>query len=444
MNVMRLRTLSVLLAASVASQVVFAQETAPADVISHAQTVASEKATQVAVTTEDAQKRAEAIAGAAKAFEPVKIPAGNKDWAKLGLDLKKAVREGDHLVQTLKDGSKVTFTVDPDIQAKLEKMLDENNVAHSGVVLMEPGTGRIRAFVSHTEGKPAVTDLARKSLAPSASVFKVITAAALMESAGVDPAKNTCYHGGRSGLTAENVKGNPRKDHKCADLQAALAWSINSIMAKLTYNHLKKQDLEVWAERFGYNTEIPFEFPVEVSTAEFVDDPIERARAAAGFYHTHLSPLHGAMIGAALANDGVMMQPSIVEKLEASDGTELLKFEPKMFKRVMNPETAQKLGEMMVLTTTAGTARRYFQHRGAFPKDIVVSGKTGTLSHYNPYLGFTWFVGYAERGGEKIAVSGLAANTPTWRIKGPFAASEAVRQYFETRPVESNEKVAAR
>ena len=442
MSLMRLKVSSALLAAFLiaGSLPVFGQS--PVGIVGQAQFQASQAAIQSG-TAENAKTRAASVAQAARAFEPVKIPVGNKDWTSLGLSLKKAVREGDHLVQTLKDGSKVTFTVDPDVQASLEKMLDDYNVPHSGVVLIEPSTGKVKAFVSHTEGKPVVEDLARKSLAPSASVFKIITAAALLETVGIDPEKDTCYHGGKSGLSQQNIKGDPKRDHKCATLGAALTWSINSIIAKLTYKHLKKQDLEVWAERFGYNSEIPFEFPVEVSTAEFVDDPFERARSAAGFYHTYLSPLHGALIGATLANDGVMMQPSIVEKLENASGETVIKFTPHVFKRVMKKETARKLSEMMKQTTTVGTARKYFRQRNAFPRDIVVAGKTGTLSNYNPYLGFTWFVGFADRDGQKIAVSGLVCNTPTWRIKGPFAASEAVRQYFSSRPAESDEKVAA-
>jgi cell division protein FtsI/penicillin-binding protein 2 len=378
------------------------------------------------------------IQNAALAFKPVEIARVPENWAEAGLDITKAKNVDGKLVQVLSDGSKVTFTVDPSVQERLERLLVEKKVPHSGVVLMEPQTGRIKAFVSHTQHNPPIEDFAIKSAAPSASVFKVITAAALIE-AGHDPNASVCYHGGRSFLSAENIKGNPRKDHKCNSLGPALAWSINSIFAKLSYNHLKKADLEVWAERFGYNSPIPFELPVEVSTAEFVEDPLERARSAAGFWHTYLSPLHGAMIGGALKNDGVMMRPSIIEKYESADGTELLAFEPKVYRRVMRPETARKLGELMVQTTTEGTARKYFKHRRGFPDHITVSGKTGTLSNKNPYLGFTWFVGYASDSHTKkdIAVSGLVANTPIWHIKGGFAASEAVLAYFQS---EANKK----
>lgn len=381
---------------------------------------------------EAARSSADAVLHAARAFRPITIPTGAAAWKAAGLDLNKATEENGRLVQVLDNGTKVTFTVDPDVQRNLTEMLDARNVAHGSVVLIDPPTGRVLAMSSHTEHETApVEDLAQKSLAPSASVFKVVTAAALID-AGIDPNKPTCYHGGRSSLTKGNIVGNKKLDTRCAKLDAALAWSINSVMAKLAYNHLKPEDLRRWAENFGYNTEIPFEFEVEVSKAEFVEDPYERARSAAGFWHTYLSPLHGAMIGAGLANEGVMMQPSIIERVETADGRIVREFEPKVFRTMMTPEQANLLGDFMVMTTTQGTARKYFQRSG-FPSDITVSGKTGTLSNKDPYLGFTWFVGFAERDGERVGVSGLACNTPLWQIKGSFAASEGVRRIFEAK-----------
>lgn len=376
-----------------------------------------------------ARQSAGDVIGAARAFRPVDLPGAPGEWAERGLDLSQAKVEGDRLVQTLDDGTKITFTVDPQLQASLENMLDNRNVAHGSVVLVDPPTGRVLALASHTQHDTPLPDLARKSTAPSASVFKVVTAAALVESGGIDPEKPVCYHGGRSRLSETNIKGDKQRDSKCNTLDAALAWSINSIMAKLAFNHLEREDLADWAERFGYNTAIPFELPVEVSTAEFVEDPYERARSAAGFWHTYLSPLHGAMIGAALANDGTMMQPSIIEKVESADGRVLKEFEPVVFRQVMKKETAQLLGRYMERTATSGTARKFF-NRGGFPSDVTVSGKTGTLSNKDPYLGFTWFVGYGERDGHAVGVSGLACNTPLWQIKGGYAASEALRMYF--------------
>lgn len=393
-----------------------------------------------------ARAAAGSIADAARAFRPVEIKTMPSSWDAVGLDPSRAEVVDGELVQTFEDGSQVVFTIDPKVQRELEQMLDNYNVPHGGIVLIDPPTGRVVAMVSSTEANPAIPDLARKSTAPSASVFKIITAAALIETAGVDPYGETCYHGGRSRLTARNIKGDPRRDHKCADLGDALAWSINSIFAKLAYTKLDKEDLEMWSEKFGYNTEIPFELPVEPSLAEFVDDDLERARSAAGFWHTYLSPLHGALIGAAVANDGVMMRPSIIERYHAPDGDLIHEFEPEVFRRVMQPKTAKTLGELMVRTTEKGTARRYFKRRRGFPNDITVAGKTGTLSNKNPYLGFTWFVGFGtdENSGRRVAVSGLVCNTPKWRIKGPYAASEAVRLYYSLIPNDETDGLAAR
>jgi cell division protein FtsI/penicillin-binding protein 2 len=397
----------------------------------------------------DGSDASDDVAAAGKAAEPVSLATVPDDWVAAGLDLSKKKRVGDKYVQTLPNGAKVTLTLDPRVQTHLDEMLANYGVPHGGVVLLEPDTGRVLAMSSHTDHEPDVRDLARRSRAPSASVFKIVTAAALLETGAIGPDDSICYHGGRSRLSARNIKGDPRRDHKCANIGDALAWSINSIMAKLAFKHLDAEDMNVWAEKFGYNTEIPFELPVEMSKAEMVGDPLERARMAAGFWHTFLSPLHGAMIAAAVENDGVMMRPTIIDSYEAPDGELLYEFEPKTFRRVMSKETASTLVDLLQGTADYGTARRYFAHRGAFPNDVTVGGKTGTLSEKEPYLGFTWFVGFGrhnEIAGVKAAVAGLVCNTPKWRIKGPYAASEALREYFqvsEARTRAANSELAS-
>jgi cell division protein FtsI/penicillin-binding protein 2 len=385
-----------------------------------------------AQATAEAKAKAKRIAQAAKAFEPVPVRVVPEDWVEAGLDISKAKREGDKLVQTLPNGGKVYLTIEPSVQDHMEKVLEQKNVPHGGVALVEPATGRVLALVSHSKEGSSYDEIARRPKAPSASVFKIVTAAALIESAGVSPTEQICYHGGRSRLSERNIKGDPRRDHKCADLGDALAWSINSIMAKLAYNKLSRDDLRVWAERFGYNTEIPFELPVQTSKADIVEDPIERARLAAGFWHTYLSPLHGALIAASVANDGVMMRPTLIDKYVDPSGETLYEFEPRVLRRVMSQQTAKVLAKMLEGTAEKGTARRYFAHRRAVPNDVTVAGKTGTLSNKDPYLGFTWFVGFGkDKSGQQAAVAGLACNKPKWWIKGHFAASETLRKYYE-------------
>jgi membrane peptidoglycan carboxypeptidase len=380
----------------------------------------------------DGEASARSIASAARAFEPVDLEATPSDWVEAGLDLSKAKRVGDKLVQTLPNGGTVTLTIEPDVQEHLEKLFVQKHVPHGGVAMVEPSTGRVLALVSHSQEAPTIDKMARTPKAPSASVFKIVTAAALIESAGVSPTEKICYHGGTSSLSARNIKGDPGRDHKCADLGDALAWSINSIMAKLAYKKLSRDDLEVWAQRFGYNTDIPFELPVQVSKADIVDEPLERARLAAGFWHTYMSPLHGSLIAASVENDGVMMRPTLIDKYVAPSGETRYEFEPRVLRRVMSKKTANILEKLLQGTADFGTARRYFGHSRRFPNDIQVAGKTGTLSNKDPYLGFTWFVGFGQKQGMKsAAVAGLACNNPKWWIKGHYAASEGLRKYYE-------------
>ncbi len=388
-------------------------------------------------SSEAARQRAEALRASAMDFGPLSFPSVPDDWQAAGLDIDEATRNSrGELVQTLPDGSRVTLTIDPDIQNYAESLIKNRPVPHGAIVIVDPPTGRVLAMADHSRRDDDYTGLATNAGPPSASVFKVVTAAALLEESVLSRHDEVCYHGGTRRLTQRNIVGDPNLDNQCDDLEGALARSLNSMIAKSTYHNLSREDLENWAERFGYNQPIPFELPLQVSRAEFGDDPYEMARAAAGFWHTHLSPLHGALIGASIANDGVMMRPTIIDRYESPDGDLLYRSEPEVLREVMSPETARQLDDMMVATTQRGSARRHFAHRAAFPRQVTVSGKTGTLSDQNPFLRFTWFVGTARHNQwddhPGVAIAGLMANEQQWHILGPQAASFALQHYFNT------------
>lgn len=372
-----------------------------------------------------------AVLVAAKSVKPVRLNTLPDDWETAGLDISKAKEVDGKLVQELASGLRVTFTADPNTQNYLTKLYKQYKIPYGGLTLLEPDTGRVIAMISQRHDQPDIGPFALSSHAPSASVFKVITLAALLEDKKLGPNTEVCYHGGRSRLTNKNIEGDPKLDTRCGDLSDAMAWSINSLIAKLAYKHLSQADLDKWAKKFAYNEQIPFEVPVDVSLAESIADRHERSRMAAGFWHSHLSSLHGAMIGAAVQNGGVMMQPTMIEKVETADGKTLLEFEPKVYKRVMKKKTASQLKAMMSRTTKVGTARKYFRFRKEFPGDISTGGKTGTLSRKEPsYLGYTWFVGFGEDKEDStntVSVGGLVCNKPLWHIKGPYAASEGIR-----------------
>ncbi|MFB6263708.1 MAG: penicillin-binding transpeptidase domain-containing protein [Bradymonadaceae bacterium] len=377
---------------------------------------------------------AETVARAGKPFESLPVSLLPDNWAKVGLDSDKAEIQNGKYVQTLPSGLRVTFTLEPDLQQQIREVYREYDVPHGGLAVVEPSTGRVRAMVSHSQGRPRMPNLARRATAPAASVFKMVTATALLESGGIEPEDETCYRGGSSHLSAEHVKRRPEPPRNCRDLGDALAWSINAIIAKLAYRHLDRAELKRWAERFGFNESIPFDLPLEPSRAEIPADPIERARTAAGFWHTYISPVHAATMAAAIANDGLMMRPTLIEKVQSPEGEVLYDFEPRTLRRVMPAETAKTLADLLSRTTSKGTADSYFEHGRPFPDGVQTAGKTGTLAREDPYLSFTWFVGFGrmkgDSGSKAAAVAGLACNRPQWRIKGPHVASTALRTYF--------------
>ena len=108
---------------------------------------------------------------------------------------------------------------------------------------------------------------------------------------------------------------------------------------------------------------VPFEMPVDSDHVVVPDDEFGVAEAASGYTRNNtMSPLHGAMMAAAIANDGVMMEPSIVNHLISKDGKTEYNFEPKTVGNVVDKQTAEELATMMHRTVTDGTSSRVFRH----------------------------------------------------------------------------------
>ncbi|MBO5753062.1 MAG: penicillin-binding protein [Proteobacteria bacterium] len=356
---------------------------------------------------------------------PTRVDSGVK------FDLSDIVWEGNTAFVMLSDGRKARLSLDRELQTSIEKSLTEHPVPHGGAVAIEPQTGRILAIVSASHDRPAVEDYAVKALAPSASVFKLITAAALLEKGSVDPQARVCYSGGQSMLSESDVRGNPQTDNTCATLEQAIGHSINAVMARLAYQHLGKEDLERIALRFAFNRELPTEFTTDISEAEFVDDDIERAKTAAGFWHVNLSPMHGALIAAAIQNHGIMMTPTIIDEITNSAGTVVYTAKPRPWLVTMSAENADTLARLGQNTTREGTARRQFSGRKGWRKGVTVGGKTGTLSNKRPFYTYNWFVGWGEDKQGQIAVGALVVNTEKWWIKGSHVASRVMGAYFK-------------
>jgi cell division protein FtsI/penicillin-binding protein 2 len=320
-----------------------------------------------------------------------------------------------------------TLTLEPRIQAKLERFLSNGRVPWGAAVMIEPKTGRILAMAEHSRKEPDARGLALRALAPAASIFKIVTSAALLQQ-GISADEEVCFHGGRHRLQPSLLRDDPRRDRKCASLADALGKSTNVVFAKLASRGLSSDLLRTEASRFLFNTEIPFAWQVEPSRADIPDDDFELAETAAGFGPVRLSPLHGALIGAMVANGGAFVAPRIIE---SADGVQLRSAEPR---QLIEPAIASELARMMRTTVTEGTARRTFSRDYRSSRSplhgIEVAGKTGSLADKSPYRDYSWFVGFAPMDDPQVAIAVVVVNERLWHVRATQVAREGLAAYF--------------
>lgn len=315
-------------------------------------------------------------------------------------------------------GRTLALTLDPALQADAERLLGDTDPALGAVVIMATD-GRLLALAGRSAQGGDRPDLAVDPWAPSASVFKIVTAAALVD-AGARPDKPVCVHGGAAGLLPENLVDDRRKDDVCASLAYGVAKSNNAILGKLAVKMLRSDVLARYAAAFGYGRPWAYGRP---STAEIPAEPLELARAAAGFWHTELSPLGGAVLAATIASGGLAVTPYLTED-DRADAT-----------RVLGAETARTVAAMLAGTTEMGTARTAFHDAvGRAYLRVRVAGKTGTLSR-RPVAGlapldFSWFVGFAPADHPTVVVSVLLGTTPRHHTRAATLARQILEAKF--------------
>ncbi len=346
------------------------------------------------------------------------------------IDLSAMKRGGAGYEVPLEGGGRALLTIDPRLQSEVEKVLLRARAPMAAIVLMTPD-GRILALAGRKHGPPVVDnayELATTVWAPAASVFKVVTAAALLQ-AGVGPSQPVCFHGGLRSVAASNLIDNPRRDRRCEDLTFAVAESQNAIVAKLAHKFLDGKKLTAAANAFGLGKPASFSLDCESSRFKVPDDDLERARFAAGFWQSELSPVDGAVLASVVANGGMRVTPRIVSEVVEKNGKrrEVVSAAPQ---RAIPARVAAEIGRMMVATTERGTAYRAFHDRRgrAALRGIKVAGKTGSLDRDTPsYLGYSWFVGYAPAEHPEVIISVLFGNAELWWLKAHTGGAPGAR-----------------
>lgn len=350
-----------------------------------------------------------------------------------------AMLEGAPRELTVKKGDKdltLQLSLNPALQHFIQEKLERYKIDWAGVAALDPRTGEVLALAYHSEKNPQVDDLALRATFPAASVFKIVTSAAALEEAGYRPDSTVAFCGNMYGVKKRQLLRDSGANEMT--LRRAFAKSANAVFGKIAAHDLNGSLLEDYASRFGFNARIPFEVPLDESTADIpTGNVLDEARTAAGFGKVTLSPLHGALLAAAVLNQGKMMEPYLVEKAVDASGKVLFEGKPRIWRNPISPKTAREMRRMMATTVTEGTAHRPFRRMRHDPvlRQLQMGGKTGSLTGTNPPGKTEWFVGYASNGDAELAVGIVVVNDKYWRVKPAELAKQIFEHGFGSTPI---------
>lgn len=333
----------------------------------------------------------------------------------------------------------VITTLDGGLQALAYEQLGDNKGA---VIAMDPKTGQVLAMVSKPDFDPnaiqtdfdlliqdednaSLLNRATQGLYPPGSTYKAITAIAWLE----EHLESDFFHycEGEIFIGQKVIHCYDSKAHGRISLEEAFAKSCNTAFAKLG-NELDRDRLQGISSQFMYNQEIPFE--LEVSTSSFVlnsdSSPNDVVETVIGQGETLVTPLNNVMIACAIANDGLVKKPYIVDRIVSSKGEVIEQTLPEDYREVMTSDMAQTLGRYMITASEPGGTA------GGLTTDTYsVASKTGTAEHNPEEKDHAWYIGYAPADNPQIAIAIIVEKVgPSSQFAVPIA--EALYQYYLT------------
>ena len=330
---------------------------------------------------------------------------------------------------------RIQTSIIPELQQYLVRKVEGNISPWVVICCMDPVSGRVLAM-AESDKEGSGIKLTTELLAPAASIFKIITAAGAIEKCGFRPGASFCYNGRKHTLYKSQLKDKKNRWTQEVTLEEAFSESINPVFGKIGVNCLKRQGLLELAARFGWDRDIPFEWQVKRSRIKVGHHPYNWAEVSSGFNkETRITVLHGALITAAVVNDGVMMRPSFIDSISNDRDGIIYQSSFGPFLRPVSSRTAGWIQEMMKSTITRGTARRSFAgwKRDRILKNLVLGGKTGTIDSPDNKYRYDWFCGFAKEpeSGRCLVVSALVVHHEVLGFKAARLARMAIKRYFE-------------
>jgi peptidoglycan glycosyltransferase len=345
------------------------------------------------------------------------------------------------------EGASVQTTIVPKIQKAAADALGNQKGA---VVALDPKTGAVLAMVTSPTFDPndiashdieaagkaydrlaanpqhPMSNRAAREIYPPGSTFKLVTTAAALAD-GKSP-DSTVESPDRLKLPGTRVylSNSTNCGGTEITITQALKVSCNTAFANLGLE-VGEDKLREQAQLFGFDRRhladlggVASQFPDKLNDAQL-------ALSSIGQYDVAASPLQMAMVSAAIANDGVLMDPYVVSTVRSQDLTPIQTHKPQELSTAMTPENARELQQMMGLVVSEGTGRN------AQIPGVEVGGKTGTAQSDPKRKPFAWFTSFAPLDDPKVAVAVIVedADIPRSDIAGGRVAAPIAKAVME-------------
>lgn len=308
------------------------------------------------------------------------------------------------------------------------------------IVVMEPSTGRILAMVSRPGYDPNTIEeqwnwliseentsanllnRATQGIYPPGSTFKLLTELAYIREYGDtwQDLRYTCN--GTFSYNGLSLDCHDRHVHGEVDFRYGLAYSCNGIHALMGLN-LDKNKWVSMCESMLFNQKLPIELANSASTISLNEESSdwETILTSIGQGTVTETPLLNCMITSAIANQGVMMKPQLVDKVINAEGKLVQEVIPEEYAAVMSEAEAYTLGQFMGAVVSEGTGG------GAASAYGTVAGKTGSAEYTQAGNMHAWFTGYAPMEDPKVAITVILEGAGT----GGDVAAPVAKQIFD-------------
>ncbi|MDD6051150.1 MAG: penicillin-binding protein 2 [Clostridiales bacterium] len=329
-------------------------------------------------------------------------------------------------------GDDVHLSLDSDLCTAIARAFSAHPLTqgrNGAAVVMNYKTGEVVAEISLPSfdpmnptgvaaGSEVYWNRATQSLYPPGSTFKVITTAAALENIpGVTDISIACTGG--LDVDGQAIRDYGNAVHKSLTLKQAFTKSCNNVYALLALD-MGDAALRKTAESFGFNANFLFRDLVVENSAYPTAQRTRFEVAMSGFGQSSIgaTPMHLCLVAAAIANDGVMMEPTLLRKATTPSGSLRATFGPRVYRTALSPATAATLQEYMRAVVTSGTGTR------ASVNGLTICGKTGSAesSRNGQAVTHGLFIGYIDSDALPFAVCVVVENIPDGQGGGSTAA----------------------